>query len=463
MLSVEENEALTHVGPGTLMGDLLRQYWVPALMSDELPGPDCAPVRVRLLGEDLIAFRVTSGKVGLIQNACPHRAASFFFGRNEEEGIRCVYHGWKFDIEGRCTDMLSEPEDSTFKDRLKATTYPCIERGGLVWTYMGPRATPPPLPDLEPNMQLDGRGSVRANMFEWNWFQCMENNMDTAHQGILHFGAVTYQEAIDPELAQKAYPGPVEDLKHIVRVRAPRFIVRDTDFGCSYSAYRPTDDGQLYHRTMHWAWPWVTMTPVIKMGTTASCVITVPIDDTHTMSWGMSTGRFDAPPVPAGDQTRRAGGGGGGTLPNTPDWLGRYRLGFFREQVENGRYDFNVDRNEQKASHTQTGYTGLPSVPVQDGAITWSQGTIVDRSKEHLGTTDSMLIRVRRRLLQAAKALRENGTVPPGVDTPRVYSQRSGWVVLPNDVDYWEATRHIREGFQEQRQAVAEPPLPTVS
>jgi phthalate 4,5-dioxygenase len=443
MLTVQDNEALTHVGPGTLMGDLLRQYWVPALMSTELPAPDCAPVRVRLLGENLIAFRVTSGKVGLIQDACPHRAASFFFGRNEEEGIRCVYHGWKFDLSGACTDMLSEPEDTTFKNKLKATTYPCVERGGLVWAYMGPRKELPPLPDLEPNMMVEGRGTVRANMFNWNWFQCMENNMDTAHQGILHFGAVSLEDALDPVKAQEAYPGPVEDLKYIVANRAPRFIIKDAEFGCSYGAYRPAEEDSNYFRTMHWLFPWVTMTPVIRLGQVASCVVTVPIDDTHTMSWGMTTGRFDRPASPP------AGSGDRGLLPNTADWLGRFRLGFFYETAAAASFDFGVDRELQKTSHTQSGYTGLPSVPVQDGAITWSQGAIVDRSTEHLGTTDAMIIRVRRKLLQAARDLRENGTVPPGVDNPGMYRQRSGWALVPKDTDFWEYLRPLREAFQE--------------
>src|SRR5207247_765620 len=148
MLSREDNELLCRVGPGTAMGFLLRQYWIPALVSSELPEHDGAPVRVRLLGENLIAFRVTSGKVGLIRNHCPHRGASLFFGRNEEEGIRCVYHGWKFDVTGRCVDMPSEPEDSTFQTKVCAVTYPCVERNGVVWTYMGARATRPPLPDI---------------------------------------------------------------------------------------------------------------------------------------------------------------------------------------------------------------------------------------------------------------------------------------------------------------------------
>ncbi len=435
------------------MGDLLRQYWVPALMSSEVPVPDGAPVRVRLLSENLIAFRTTSGKVGLIQDACPHRAASFFFGRNEEDGLRCVYHGWKFDITGQCVDMLNEPEESRFDRKVKATAYPCVERGGLVWTYMGPRTTPPPLPELEPNLRLEveGRGSLRANMFDWNWFQCMENNMDTSHQGILHFGAVPLEDALDPEKAQQAYAGPVEDLKYIVATRSTKFIVKDTEFGCSYGAYRPADDGKNYFRTMHWAFPWVTMTPVIKLGQVASCVLTVPIDDDHTMSWGLTTGRLDAPIAPNANNADR------GLLPNTPDWLGRFRLGFWQETQQTGRYDFGIDRDVQKTSHTVTGYSGLPSVPVQDGAITWSQGPIVDRTREHLGTTDSMVIRVRRRLLAAAKALRENGVVPPGVDEPGMYRQRSGWALVPEDKEFWEELRPLREAFQREDLKVSSP------
>src|SRR3990170_653679 len=162
MLSVEDNDLICRVGPGTPMGDLMREYWVPALCSDELPAPDCPPVRVRLLGENLIAFRATSGRAGLVQNACPHRGASLFFGRNEEDGLRCVYHGWKFDVEGRCMDMPSEPAESNFKSKVRATAYPCVERNGTVWTYMGPRtsAEVPPLPDIEANMIAEGQSSV---------------------------------------------------------------------------------------------------------------------------------------------------------------------------------------------------------------------------------------------------------------------------------------------------------------
>src|SRR2546421_9047523 len=145
MLSKEDNELLCRVGAGTPMGELIRHYWVPAMLSSELPSADSDPVRVLLLGEQLIGFRDTNGKVGLIQNHCPHRGASLFFGRNEEAGLRCVYHGWKFDVEGHCIDMPNEPPESNFKNKVKAAAYPCVERNGCVWTYMGPQATPPPL------------------------------------------------------------------------------------------------------------------------------------------------------------------------------------------------------------------------------------------------------------------------------------------------------------------------------
>src|SRR2546423_11897994 len=154
MLSKEENEFLCRIGPGTPMGDFFRQYWLPAIRSDELAEPDCPPLRVRLLGEDLIAFRTTSGDVGLVANACPHRGASLFFGRNEEEGLRCVYHGWKFDVAGACTDMPSEPAESNFRNKVKATAYPTSERGGIIWAYMGPREVPPPMPELEANIMV---------------------------------------------------------------------------------------------------------------------------------------------------------------------------------------------------------------------------------------------------------------------------------------------------------------------
>src|SRR5947209_7055671 len=148
MLSRDDNELLCRIGPGTPMGNLMRQYWIPAALSSELPEPDGAPVRIRLLGENLIAFRVSSGAVGLVQNQCPHRGTSLFYGRNEDDGLRCVYHGWKYDVTGRCVDMPNEPPETQFKDRIRHLAYPCEERGGVIWTYMGQARPAPPLPDL---------------------------------------------------------------------------------------------------------------------------------------------------------------------------------------------------------------------------------------------------------------------------------------------------------------------------
>src|SRR5687767_2349800 len=149
MLSILDNELLCQVGPGTPMGNMMRQYWIPAVRSDELPTPDCPPVRIRLLGENLIAFRATSGAPGLFANSCPHRGASMFFGRNEEEGLRCVYHGWKFDVDGTCVDMPSEPAESNFKNKVRIKAYQARDVNHMIWVYMGSRPTPPPFPRYE--------------------------------------------------------------------------------------------------------------------------------------------------------------------------------------------------------------------------------------------------------------------------------------------------------------------------
>src|SRR4051812_30547917 len=185
MLTKEENDLLCQVGPGTPMGNLLRQYWLPVLFSWELEA-DGAPRRQRLLSEELIAFRDTNGQVGMVAANCPHRGAGLFFGRNEESGLRCVYHGWKFDTTGQCVDMPSEPAESNFKAKIRATAYPCTERNGLIWTYMGPRDVPPPLPDLEFNLLPESHVAITKNIQETNWVQGLEGNIDSSHLSFLH-------------------------------------------------------------------------------------------------------------------------------------------------------------------------------------------------------------------------------------------------------------------------------------
>jgi phthalate 4,5-dioxygenase oxygenase subunit len=255
MLSKEDNELLCRVGPGTQMGNLMRQYWLPVMLGSELPAPDCPPMRVRLLAENLIAFRATSGRVGVVQDACPHRGASMFFGRNEAEGLRCVYHGWKFDAQGTCTDMPSEPAESNFKNKVRTVVYPCQERNGVVWTYMGQRQVPPALPQLEVNMLADESVRPVISMFECNWLQAMEGDLDTAHLGFLHLGSV------EPE---DATPGSFD--YYLVKDRAPRFEVVDTAVGCTYGAYRPAEPDTVYWRVAHYMFPFYTLIPTGLLG-----------------------------------------------------------------------------------------------------------------------------------------------------------------------------------------------------
>jgi phthalate 4,5-dioxygenase len=437
MLSATDNELLCRVGRGTVMGDLIRQYWIPALLSSELPERDGAPVRVRLLGENLIAFRATSGKVGLIQNHCPHRGASFFFGRNEEEGIRCVYHGWKFDCEGACVDMPSEPAESTFKDKVRALTYPCVERNGIVWTYMGPRSAPPPLPDIEPNLIAGEDVVVQKVLRECNWFQGLEGDIDTSHLGFLHLGSVK------PENTR---PGSFD--YYLVADRAPKFDVIDTEFGTSYGCYRPAEADTYYWRIAHFLFPFYTMIPTGILGMQVLVRAWVPVDDEHIMFWSLGVpstreGRGATGGAStingSGRAAAVAGGlaGGHGFLPDTTDWLGSHRL------AQHKGNDYLIDREAQRT----TSFTGIAGIHQQDQAITESMGAIIDRTQEHLGSSDAMVIRTRRRAINAAKALRDAGAVPPGVDDPAVYRARSGGVILPRSASWLEATKELRQAF----------------
>jgi phthalate 4,5-dioxygenase oxygenase subunit len=428
MLTKEDNELLARVGPGTTMGNLLREYWIPALMSSELPEPNGPPERVRLLGENLVAFRDSQGRVGLLAHSCAHRGASLFFGRNEENGLRCVYHGWKYDVDGRCVDMPNEPPESNFKDKIRATAYPCRERGGVIWTYMGPRATPPPLPDLEPNLLPDGEYQVGKVLRECNWFQGLEGEIDTSHFGFLHLGKVSPEDAI---------PGSFD--YYTVKERAPRYVTVDTDFGTSYGAYRPAEDDTYYWRIAHFLFPCFSMIPPGALGRQILVRAWVPLDDEHTMFWTMGA-RQNRLDLDRGEtRTNLLGQQFPGTapgfnyVPNTSDWLGKWRI------AQNRENDYLIDREVQSTSS----FTGVDGVHTQDQMITESMGTIVDRTNEHLGSSDAMVIRTRVRVLAAAKALRDHGTPPPARDTPEVYGVRSGSVVLPRDADWLETTRQL--------------------
>ncbi len=441
MLTKEENELITRVGPGTPMGDLMRQYWMPAAMSTELPSPDCPPLRMRLLGENLIAFRTTSGKVGVIANACPHRGASMFFGRNEEEGLRCVYHGWKFDTAGNCVDMPSEPAESNFKSKVHAAAYQTQERNGLIWVYMGPRQVAPPLPDLEANMLAEGEYSIGAYSSECNWLQSLEGDYDTIHWSFLHMGAV------DPEEYAQG-----SNESYALKNRWGRFITANTEFGCSYGCFRPAEEDTTYWRIAHFLFPFYAMVPTPKLGGQKMFIAVVPVDDENCLRFQMSDRR------PQQVDRARIGymaevngmttGYHESPMYNTSDWLGRFRLN------GNVRNDYLIDRETQRMNQGPNGYCGIPGRG-QDGAVTESMGTIYQRDHEHLGVTDSGIIRMRRLFVKYARELRANGTVPPGVDNPGVYRVRSGGIVLPNGVNGLEATQDLQWQALREEQTLA--------
>src|SRR5579883_978721 len=423
MLSTEDNEAITRVGPGTLMGNLMRQYWVPAMLSSEVEAGG-EPVRIMLLGEKLIAFRDSDGQVGLVDNHCPHRGASLFFGRNEECGLRCVYHGWKFDVRGNCVDMPNEPPESNFKHKVRVKAYPCRERGGVVWTYMGSRQEPPPLPELEANMLPEGQGFVNAIQRECNWLQALEGDIDTSHFSFLHMGS------LDPESQPQgsfAY--------YVLKDRAPRYSVVETDGGTMYGAYRDAGEGQRYWRVAQFLFPFFTMPPQGVLGHKIVVRAWVPMDDEHTMFIHMSP-RIQ--PISLGNIEASNVNLLGRLLPRSSDWYGRFRM------AANAGNDYEIDREKQRRKEE---YTGINGVHLQDQAITESMGPIYDRSQEHLASSDAMIIQTRRRLLNAARELEEKGAVPPGVDDPAAYHVRAGGTFLPRDAEWLEATRELRRAF----------------
>ena len=278
MLGATDNELLCRVGPGTPMGELMRQYWLPAIRSDELPAPDCPPLRLRLLGENLIGFRTTSGTVGLVQSACPHRGASLCFGRNEEEGLRCVYHGWKFDVTGACVDMPSEPAESNFKSKVQATAYATRERGGIIWAYMGPREVPPSLPDMEANLLTTDPQHISILHRKCNWMQGLEGELDTVHAAFLHWGG---------DRPENQRPGSFTWYHFKERANA-RFMARETDFGAAYGAYRPAEADSYYWRIGYVFFPFYAMQANGEMGPDVKMNAYVPIDDEHTLQWEVS-------------------------------------------------------------------------------------------------------------------------------------------------------------------------------
>ena len=331
MASARDNQILTEVGPGTPMGMLLRHYWLPALMSSEIEiEADGDPVRVMLLGEKLVAFRDSAGKVGVMDHRCPHRCASLFFGRNDEGGIRCVYHGWKFDTEGNCLDMANVPPHQDFKHKVHAKAYPSTERNGVVWVYMGDEETVPELPGTEVLQLPDEEMSVSCTQRECNWLQALEGDIDTSHPDFLHGGTRTVED-FEPD-----------DIRRYGSMhRDPEFDVQEMPYGILYGARRPADPGEIYWRIAQYMMPFWTITPSEPFGEKMATRAWVPMDDSHSMLFNFRK------------KGKRIAGGVGGArvgvvlgaepyLENTTDWYGRWRY------AANSENDYQMDREKQR-------------------------------------------------------------------------------------------------------------------
>ncbi|HET9207143.1 MAG TPA: Rieske 2Fe-2S domain-containing protein [Burkholderiaceae bacterium] len=437
MNTLQDSIDLTRVGPGTVMGNFMRQYWIPAAKSSELQR-DGAPMRLMLLGEKLIAFRDTQGRVGVMDHRCPHRCASLFLDRNEEDGIRCIYHGWKFDVEGNCVDMPSVPASQDFKDKVKARAFKVAERNGLIWVYMGPRQEAPPLPMVEATLLDERNVSISFMQRRCNWMQALEGDIDTSHFGFLHVGH------LDPDNVPSGHP-----LEHTASERAPEYHVRDAPWGTSYGAYRSVRPNTTYWRFANYMFPFWTQTPQGEFPRNIQARAWVPLDDEHTMMifWKQNIGQAGTnAPLKDGKPL-------GGTRPApdwqpvSTDWLGRYRT------VANDTNDWLIDREAQRSNRI---YSGIDHVALQDQAVTESMGAITDHGFEHLGPGDLMIARTRRRALQAARAF-AGGAPAPLVDQPEIYmGARSGYFELPSSVPWQDAYESQMQTVQRAPQAAAE-------
>jgi nitrite reductase/ring-hydroxylating ferredoxin subunit len=399
MLSAEKNVFMTRIGPGTPMGDLFRRFWLPVSLPEQLPQPDCDPVRLRILGEDLVAFRDSNGNVGLFDAFCPHRRAPLYFGRNEECGLRCVYHGWKFDTSGACIDMPSEPAESNFKDRVSVRAYPTREFGGTIWAYLGPADTVPELPLMEWAIVPEAHRRVAMWIVESNWLQVLEGNVDTSHVSFLHS-------------ANDGIPGVREE--GIVD-KAPQLMVMENEIGFAYGGRRAARDNQYYWRVTQFMLPTYTLIP--GPGWPRACVAVVPIDDQHCL-------RFQVSYNPEAPIDREP--------PFTSRELGTFELPGMVSidtwlPTENRQNLYSLSRERQRTVN----YSGIQGIETQDRAMTEGMGYVCDRTQEHLGTSDLAVIAARRLLERQATEL-QKGRLPMAAGLHDRFGVRPLDVVAPH-------------------------------
>jgi len=414
MITAKQNDDLTRTGLGTLMGDLFRRYWLPALHASELPAPDSPPVRVKLLSENLIAFRDTLGRLGLIDEFCAHRGVSLWFGRNEECGLRCPYHGWKYDVSGQCVDLPSEGDSGPMRQRIKLKSYPCIEAGGVIWTYMGPPELKPAPPAFEWVSVAPERRFVSKRLQECNYLQALEGGIDSSHVSFLHSGAL------------KSDPLFVGSKGNVYneRDRMPQFDVVEFEGGLLIGARRNAENNRYYWRITPWILPTHTIIPP-RADHPLGAHVWVPIDDQNNWAWSIN---FH--PARALTADERAAMTSGQGIHN------KYVPGTF-VPLANKTNDYLMDRAAQKAGKH---FSGVEGIAMQDASLQESMGPIQDRTRENLCPTDRGIVMTRRMLLQAAESNRNGGRVP-ALD-PAEQRVRSCAIELAPDQHFKDHARH---------------------
>ena len=414
MLIKEKNDLLTQTGPGTPMGNVYRCFWIPALLSEELPGPDCDPVRVKLLSESLIAFRDSNNQLGLMDEFCAHRRVSLWYGRNEEGGLRCPYHGWKFDVSGQCVDVPSEPEESKVCGKIKLKAYSLVEKGGIIWAYMGDPATKPPLPEYEVCTVKPEQRFISKRFQKCNWLQALEGGIDSSHVSFLHSGSLN----TDP-----LFKGAGGN-KYNIADKKPVFEVVDNPGGLLIGARRMAEDDQYYWRITPWLLPSFTMVPP-RGDHPVHGHFWIPIDDENCYAWSFDyTGGRDLT-----KSEREAMQDGQGVHC-------KYVPGTYMP-LANSTNDYLMDRDAQRAGTT---YSGIEGIAIQDSSLQESMGPICDRRQELLVATDKGIMMARRVMFKAIQDLQDNGEIPVGVD-PETHKVRSASILLPRDQHYQEGAK----------------------
>ncbi len=421
-MKAELNERITRIGPGTACGDLMRHYWQPVALVDEFnpaldPVMAVRPVKaVRVLGQDLVLFRNAQGEFGLLDRDCPHRGADLAYGRNEGDGLRCPFHGWKFDVTGQCLETPAEPAGSTLCQRIRQRNYPLVERSGVLFAWLGPQdGTPPPFPALDCYTAPASHTFAFKGLWHCNWLQAFEVGIDPAHASFLH--RFFFDESLDDSYGRQFRGASAGDIhgerwpmtKVMREFDQPRITVAPTPVGMRLTALREMNAELTHVRVTHSIFPHTFVIPLSETMTITQ--MHVPVDDTRTYWYSVFTS-FDGPMDKEAMRNQRLKG------ISLPDYL-----------PKSGRHNHWGFNAQEQVTRTFLGM-GEDDINVHDQWACESMGPIQDRTREHLGTSDVAIMSYRRTLLKALDDV-QAGKLPPGLAQPEVAGQRTG----PDTVD----------------------------